>query len=109
MGKEKWKNKRKLQKAAAAADGAPQSPDEIEAAEARAKKYKTPADERVGEKDKHNAKFEAYYKAQDIIPPEDWDKFMAALRAPLPSSFRISSHSGYAVRGECLVWLVSGA
>lgn len=47
-----------------------------------------------------NEKFEAYYKAQGIVPEEEWDAFMASLRAPLPSSFRICAGTGYAVRGQ---------
>ena len=33
---------------------------------------------------------EAYYKAQKIIKEEDWDAFLKAARANLPTTFRIS-------------------
>ncbi len=34
--------------------------------------------------------FEEYYKAQGVVPPEEWDAFLAALRRPLPLTFRIN-------------------
>jgi len=37
-----------------------------------------------------NKHFEAYYKAQKICPEAEWDDFMACLRTPLPTSFRIN-------------------
>lgn len=43
---------------------------------------------------KENDNFEAYYKAQGIVPEQDWDKFMSALRSPLAASFRITSYFG---------------
>lgn len=39
---------------------------------------------------KENATFEAYYKAQKIVPDDEWDDFMRATRDELPSSFRIN-------------------
>ena len=39
---------------------------------------------------KENAKFEEYYKAQKIVPEDEWDAFMDSLRTPLPTSFRIN-------------------
>ena len=39
-----------------------------------------------------NEKFEKYYKAQQILPEEEWDAFMQALRRPLPSTFRIAGN-----------------
>ena len=36
-----------------------------------------------------NPEFEEFYRAQQIVPPEEWDSFMAALRRPLPVTFRI--------------------
>ncbi|WFD29616.1 multisite-specific tRNA:(cytosine-C(5))-methyltransferase [Malassezia sp. CBS 17886] len=41
--------------------------------------------------DQKNAKFEAYYIGQGILPPDEWDAFMASLRTPLPTTFRITS------------------
>ena len=41
---------------------------------------------------KENQNFETYYKAQGIVPEQDWDKFMTTLRSPLAASFRITSY-----------------
>lgn len=38
-----------------------------------------------------NAKFEAYYRGQGIVPDDEWDAFMASMRSPLPTTFRITS------------------
>ncbi|KAI6121941.1 S-adenosyl-L-methionine-dependent methyltransferase [Pisolithus sp. B1] len=38
----------------------------------------------------NNERFSAYYKAQKIIPDEEWGSFMDALRRPLPTTFRIT-------------------
>ncbi|KAI6165913.1 S-adenosyl-L-methionine-dependent methyltransferase [Pisolithus thermaeus] len=38
----------------------------------------------------NNERFNAYYKAQKIIPDEEWGSFMDALRRPLPTTFRIT-------------------
>lgn len=43
---------------------------------------------------RENASFETYYKAQKIVPEDQWDDFMGSLRAPLPAAFRITSHFG---------------
>ena len=40
--------------------------------------------------DMHNDRFEKYYKAQHIIPEDEWDKFMNSLREPLPTTFRVA-------------------
>jgi multisite-specific tRNA:(cytosine-C5)-methyltransferase len=40
--------------------------------------------------DMKNERFTSYYKAQRIIPEEEWDQFMEALRRPLPTTFRIA-------------------
>jgi 16S rRNA C967 or C1407 C5-methylase (RsmB/RsmF family) len=37
-----------------------------------------------------NADFEVYYKAQKIVPEEQWEQFLARLREPLPTNFRVS-------------------
>eukprot|EP00669_Euglena_mutabilis_P002125 TRINITY_DN12721_c0_g1_i1.p1 TRINITY_DN12721_c0_g1~~TRINITY_DN12721_c0_g1_i1.p1 ORF type:complete len:458 (-),score=127.67 TRINITY_DN12721_c0_g1_i1:903-2252(-) len=37
-----------------------------------------------------NAAFETFYKAMGVVPDGEWAAFMASLRAPLPSSFRIN-------------------
>lgn len=39
---------------------------------------------------KSNEAFEAYYKAQNIVPEKEWDDFMMALRRGLPAAFRIT-------------------
>ncbi|OAJ44123.1 hypothetical protein BDEG_27388 [Batrachochytrium dendrobatidis JEL423] len=41
-----------------------------------------------------NKKFADYYKAQNIVSESDWDDFMAALKRPLPVSFRITGSRG---------------
>ena len=46
--------------------------------------------------DKNNKTFEKYYKAQQIVPPEEWDQFMECLRTPLPTSFRINGSGKFA-------------
>ncbi|KAL5206859.1 hypothetical protein ABZP36_035068 [Zizania latifolia] len=38
-----------------------------------------------------NPAFEDYYKAQQIIPEEEWSDFMNMLRKPLPATFRINA------------------
>ncbi|KZS97039.1 S-adenosyl-L-methionine-dependent methyltransferase [Sistotremastrum niveocremeum HHB9708] len=40
--------------------------------------------------DMNNAKFERYYKTQDIVPEDEWDTLMQSLRAPLPTTFRMA-------------------
>ncbi|KAK2193840.1 hypothetical protein NP493_5g14014 [Ridgeia piscesae] len=45
---------------------------------------------------KENAAFEAYYKAQGIVPEEEWETFITTLRATLPSTFRITGHGAQA-------------
>ena len=44
---------------------------------------------------KENAKFEEYYKAQKIVPEDEWDAFMDSLRTPLPTSFRINGRCAH--------------
>ncbi|KAJ3090319.1 tRNA (cytosine(34)-C(5))-methyltransferase [Quaeritorhiza haematococci] len=44
-----------------------------------------------------NAKFEEFYKIQNILPgAEEWDKFMSILRTPLPTTFRITGSRSHA-------------
>ncbi|KAK1226168.1 tRNA (cytosine-5-)-methyltransferase ncl1 [Marasmius sp. AFHP31] len=40
--------------------------------------------------DMNNERFAAYYKAQDILPEEEWESFLDALRSPLPTTFRVA-------------------
>ncbi|XP_054806628.1 uncharacterized protein LOC129309217 [Prosopis cineraria] len=42
-----------------------------------------------------NSTFDEYYKEQGIVPPEEWDAFVAVLRTPLPASFRINACSQF--------------
>jgi len=39
---------------------------------------------------KENKNFETYYKAQKIVPEEEWDAFMSTLTDTLPVAFRIT-------------------
>uniref|UniRef100_A0A914UQ82 SAM-dependent MTase RsmB/NOP-type domain-containing protein n=1 Tax=Plectus sambesii TaxID=2011161 RepID=A0A914UQ82_9BILA len=39
--------------------------------------------------DRTSEAFVKFYQAQGIIPPEEWDAFIAALKRELPSSFRL--------------------
>ncbi|KAH7904979.1 S-adenosyl-L-methionine-dependent methyltransferase [Hygrophoropsis aurantiaca] len=62
----------------------------------------------------NNERFTAYYKAQNIIPDEDWDHFMNALRLPLPTTFRVagSRETAHVLNNaieETYVPLLSGA
>ncbi|WFC94171.1 multisite-specific tRNA:(cytosine-C(5))-methyltransferase [Malassezia brasiliensis] len=41
--------------------------------------------------DQKNPKFEAYYLGQGILPHEEWDAFLEAMRTALPTTFRITS------------------
>ncbi|KAG6977130.1 hypothetical protein JG688_00000650 [Phytophthora aleatoria] len=45
-----------------------------------------------------NESFDAYYKAQNIVPDADWDAFKKALATPLPTTFRINSSCPFADR-----------
>lgn len=50
-------------------------------------------DDRFGPLDKgdmRNERFEAYYKAQNILPDDEWVEFMDKLKAPLPTTFRVA-------------------
>ncbi|EMD37062.1 hypothetical protein CERSUDRAFT_50963, partial [Gelatoporia subvermispora B] len=44
----------------------------------------------VEKADMHNERFEKYYKAQNILPDDEWDKFLEAMRSPLPTTFRVA-------------------
>ncbi|KZT07398.1 cytosine-5--methyltransferase [Laetiporus sulphureus 93-53] len=49
--------------------------------------YRTDA---VHREQMHNERFEKYYKAQHILPDEEWEAFMEAMRNPLPTTFRVA-------------------
>ncbi|KAF5200787.1 Ribosomal rna small subunit methyltransferase f [Thalictrum thalictroides] len=38
-----------------------------------------------------NVAFEDYYKGQEIVSVEEWEKFLSVLHKPLPAAFRINS------------------
>ncbi|GAA5853276.1 hypothetical protein JCM8547_000265 [Rhodosporidiobolus lusitaniae] len=38
-----------------------------------------------------NETFETYYKMQQIIPDDEWDAWLAALKEPLPTTFRLTA------------------
>ena len=45
--------------------------------------------------DKHNEKFEEYYRVQGIIPDEaEFDKFLDTLREQLPTTWRFTGSKG---------------
>lgn len=41
--------------------------------------------------DQMSPRFESYYIGQGILPEEEWSTFLEAMRAPLPTTFRITS------------------
>ncbi|KAI0826143.1 cytosine-5--methyltransferase [Irpex lacteus] len=44
----------------------------------------------VEKEDMRNEKFEKYYKAQNILPENEWEAFMQSMREPLPTTFRVT-------------------
>ena len=42
-----------------------------------------------------NDRFSAYYKAQKIVPEEEWDTFIDAMRQHLPTTFRVAGSRQY--------------
>ena len=51
--------------------------------------------------DMHNERFEKYYKAQGILPQEEWTPFMEAMRTPLPTTFRVTGSRQWVTRLRC--------
>jgi hypothetical protein len=49
----------------------------------------------IEQADMNNERFTAYYRAQNIIPDDQWDSFMESLRRPLPTTFRITGSREY--------------
>uniref|UniRef100_UPI00358F2CBB RNA cytosine C(5)-methyltransferase NSUN2-like isoform X2 n=1 Tax=Myxine glutinosa TaxID=7769 RepID=UPI00358F2CBB len=45
---------------------------------------------------KENRVFEQYYREQGIVPTEEWNDMMEALRQPLPVTFRITGYRSHA-------------
>lgn len=48
------------------------------------------AKEKWPEVEKTNQYLEAYYKEQKIVPEGEWEEFLTACRAVLPTTFRVS-------------------
>ncbi|OBZ66691.1 Multisite-specific tRNA:(cytosine-C(5))-methyltransferase trm4b [Grifola frondosa] len=44
----------------------------------------------VEKTDMNNERFEKYYKSQNILPDNEWESFMDAMRNPLPTTFRVA-------------------
>ena len=42
-----------------------------------------------------NCRFFSYYKAQKLVPEEEWDTFVDALRQHLPTTFRVAGSRQY--------------
>ena len=49
---------------------------------------------------KENAALEAFYRAQKIVPEEQFETMMEAMRRPLPITFRVCGPPDFAVRVE---------
>lgn len=45
--------------------------------------------------ERHNSQFEAYYRAQRIVPHDEFPTLFSTLAIPLPTSFRVSAHGPY--------------
>ncbi|CAF4417092.1 unnamed protein product, partial [Adineta steineri] len=45
---------------------------------------------------KENALFEKYYKEMHLVPDNEWDAFLAALKEPLPVTFRVTGFRSHA-------------
>ncbi|KAI8607508.1 S-adenosyl-L-methionine-dependent methyltransferase [Chytriomyces sp. MP71] len=46
----------------------------------------------------NNDTFEAFYKAQNILTPEEWEQNMESLRTPLPTNFRFTGSKANATK-----------
>lgn len=46
----------------------------------------------------HNERFEKYYRAQNILPEDEWEAFMETMRNPLPTTFRVAGSRQYVLR-----------
>ncbi|KAG1701199.1 tRNA (cytosine(34)-C(5))-methyltransferase [Nymphon striatum] len=45
---------------------------------------------------KSNPRFETFYRAQNIVPEDEWDEFMETLKQSLPATFRITGYKSHA-------------
>jgi hypothetical protein len=50
----------------------------------------------------NNATFTAYYKAQNILPEDEWEDFMTSMRAFLPTTFRVAGSRQYVSNEFCM-------
>jgi multisite-specific tRNA:(cytosine-C5)-methyltransferase len=49
----------------------------------------------IEKSDMVNDRFFEYYKAQEIVPQEEWDDFVDVLRQHLPTTFRVTGSRQY--------------
>lgn len=55
----------------------------------------------------HNERFEKYYRTQNILPDDEWDKFLNAMREPLPTTFRVAGSRQYVPSNTlCIPFLI---
>ncbi|CAD6234356.1 GSCOCG00001847001-RA-CDS [Cotesia congregata] len=54
---------------------------------------------------RENKDFETYYKAQNVIPDDQWDAFITTIRENLPSAFRIT---GSQTEAKALLKIIKG-
>lgn len=61
----------------------------------------------VEKADMHNERFEKYYKIQNILPEDEWDRFLEAMRDPLPTTFRVAGSRQYVSYCRCILFASS--
>jgi len=47
--------------------------------------------------DMNNERFSSYYKAQKIVPEDEWELLLDSLRQPLPTTFRVAGSRQYLI------------
>ncbi|XP_042892490.1 tRNA (cytosine(34)-C(5))-methyltransferase-like isoform X2 [Penaeus japonicus] len=71
----------------------------------KGKKFKKRVDQPKKERPQHtnyaelvreNKDFETYYKAQKVVPEEEWDEFLACMKTNLPAAFRLTGSKSMA-------------
>lgn len=57
----------------------------------------------------NNVRFNGYYRAQKIVPDEEWDAFVDAMKRPLPTTFRVggSRQCVYRIYSSCNYFLTN--
>ena len=55
--------------------------------------------------DMTNDRFFAYYQAQRIVPPEEWDQFTQCLQQHLPTTFRLTGSRQYVHSRRPSYWI----